>query len=289
MKINVMSPTGQLGAKIMRSLLELVPAEDLIGSARKPDKAEEFAGLGIDIRHADYDDVESMIKAFAGTDILHLIPTLSPIEPRKVQHTDAIAAARAAGVKKVVFSSFASASPDSKFYVAPFMVFAEAVLRESGLDWTILRDGMYLDPIADWIPELVEMGRLPYPVKSGKVAYISRDDLARATAAALTGEGHSERIYELTGAEALSMERLAEIISGVTGRPVRFDSITDEEYAEICRTGREEVPEFIIPMLTTLYHAVDNGEFELVTDHVEMLTGRPPETAESYLRSALDL
>jgi NAD(P)H dehydrogenase (quinone) len=148
---------------------------------------------------------------------------------------------------------------------------------------------MYLDTIADWIPEIVEMGRLPYPVKSGKVAYISRDDLARATAAALTGEGHSEKTYELTGAEALSMERLAGIISEVTGRPVRFDSITDEEYGEICRTGDEEVPEFLIPMLTTLYHAVDNGEFELVTDHVEKLTGRPPQDAASFLRSALDL
>jgi hypothetical protein len=85
------------------------------------------------------------------------------------------------------------------------------------------------------------------------------------------------------------MEKLAGIISDVTGKPVRFDSITDEEYAEICRTGIEEVPEFVIPMLTSLYHAVDNGEFELVTDHVEKLTGRPPESAESYLRSALDL
>lgn len=273
----------------MQSLLECVPADSLIASVRTLEKAKHFAELGVEVRHADYDDIDSMKSAFAGTDVLSLIPTLAPIEPRMIQHTNAVEAAQAAGVGRVVFSSFATASPESKFHVAPFIVFAESKLRESRLDWTILRSGMYLDPIADWIPELVSMGRLPYPVKEGKAAYISRDDLARATAAACTGEGHAGRIYELTGAEALSMTKLAEIISEVTGRPIRFDSITDEEYAGICRTGKEEVPEFIIPMLTTLYHAVDNGEFEQVTDHVEKLTGKLPEPVASYLRSALDL
>ncbi len=273
----------------MQSLLDRVPADSLIASVRTPAKAKHFAEMGVEVRHADYDDIDSMKEAFEGTDVLSLIPTLAPIEPRMIQHTNAVEAAKAAGVGRVVFSSFATASPESKFHVAPFIVFAESKLRESRLDWTILRSGMYLDPIADWIPELVSMGRLPYPVKEGKVAYISRDDLARATAAACTGEGHAGRIYELTGAEALSMTKLAEIISEVTGKPIRFDSITDEEYAGICRTGKEEVPEIIIPMLTTLYHAVDNGEFEQVTDHVEKLTGRPPEPVASYLRSALDL
>jgi NAD(P)H dehydrogenase (quinone) len=273
----------------MRSLLELAPAEDLIGSARTPEKAKAFADLGVEIRRADYDDVASMMEAFAGTDVLSLIPSLAPVEPRKIQHINALAAAKAAGVGRIVFSGFAAATTDSKFHVAEFMRFAEAAIRESGIDYTLLRNNMYLDPIADWIPELVEMGRLPYPVKEGKIAYVARDDLARATAAACAGEDHSGKLYELTGPEALSMEKLASIISGVTGKPVRFESITDEEYAEICRTGEDEIPEFLIPILTTLYHAVDNHEFEKVTDHIETLTGRPPEDAASYLRSALDL
>jgi NAD(P)H dehydrogenase (quinone) len=273
----------------MRSLLELVPADDLIGSVRTPEKAKEFAELGVDIRHADYDDLDSMAMAFEGTEVLSLIPTLAPVELRKVQHANAIRAAVGAGVGRVVFSSFATASPDSMFLVAPFMSYAESHLQGSGLEWTILRNGMYLDPIADWIPELVEMGRLPYPVKEGKVAYISRFDIARATAAACVNEGHSGKVYELSGPEALSMDRLAGIISDVSGKSVSFASITDEEYAEICRTGKEEVPEFVIPMLVSLYRAVDNGEFENVSDHVEKLTGRPPENVESFLRSALNL
>jgi NAD(P)H dehydrogenase (quinone) len=96
MKINVMSPTGHLGGKIMQSLLERVPADDLIASVRTPEKAKHFAELGVDVRHADYDDVGSMKEAFSGTDVLELIPTLTPIEPRMVQHTNAIEAAKAA-------------------------------------------------------------------------------------------------------------------------------------------------------------------------------------------------
>jgi NAD(P)H dehydrogenase (quinone) len=224
-----------------------------------------------------------MKGAFQDTDVLLLIPTLAPVEHRVQQFFQALEAAKAAGVKRVVFSSFATAVPESKFYVSPFYMYAESKLRLSGLEWTILRNGMYLDPIADWIPELVEMGRLPYPVKEGKTAYISREDLARATAAACLDSGHSEKVYELTGAEALSMPRLAEIISKVTGKPVRFDCITDDEFAQVCREGNEDVPEPMIAILTSLYHAVDNKEFERVTDHVELLTGTPPETAESYL------
>ena len=83
------------------------------------------------------------------------------------------------------------------------------------------------------------------------------------------------------------MPELARILSRVTGKEIRFDSITDEEYAEICRTGEENVPEYLIPILTSLYHALEAGEFATVTDHVEKLTGRPAETIESYMTRRL--
>jgi len=142
---------------------------------------------------------------------------------------------------------------------------------------------MVLDPVADWMPELVRMGRLPYPVRDGRVAYVSRDDLARALAAACLSGGCVGETYELTGPRALSMPELAEIVARVTGSAVRFESITEEAFAEICRDG-EEVPESMIATLASIYRAVDNGEFSRATDHVERLTGRAPEAAEDYLR-----
>lgn len=284
MAVNIMGAGGQLGRKVLQALLDQgARPGDIVASAHSPSKIDDFSRRGINVKEADYDDPASLTEAFAGSEVLLLIPSIAPVEHRVRQHGNAVEAAAAAGVKRVLFASLATAIPTSRFSVSPFFLYAEAKLRLSGLDWTILRNNMYLDPVADWIPELVEMGRLPYPVKSGRVAYVCRDDLARAVAAACLNSGHSNKIYELTGPEALSMPRLAEIISRAAGAPVRFDSISEDEYAEICRQGNEEVPEVLIQMLITLYRAVDNNEFANATDHVESLTGRPAERAEDFI------
>lgn len=288
MKINVMGASGQLGRKVVRALLDQgAAAGDLIASVRTPEKVENFARQGVAVRRADYDDPQSLTAAFKGTDVLLLIPSTAPVEPRIQQHYNAIEAAKEACVQRVLFSSLSTAMLTSRFLITPFLLYAESKLRQSGLEWTILRNGMYLDPVAEWVPELVEMGRLPYPVKTGRVAYIARDDLARATAAACLDSDHAGQVYELTGPSALSMPELAGSISRVTGRPVRFDSISEAAFAEVCRQGQEFVPEMMIQVLTSLYRAVDNGEFATVTDHVERLTGTPAESVESYLRRKL--
>jgi NAD(P)H dehydrogenase (quinone) len=288
MAIHVMGAGGQLGRKVVAALLERgLEARDVVCNVRSPDKAADLAERGLTVRRADYDDPASMVEGFAGADALLLIPTFMPVEPRVVQHGNAVRAAVEAGVGRLLFSSFGSGDPESRFHVAPFMLYAESRTRLSGLPWTILRNGMYLDPIADWAPELVQMGRLPYPVRRGRVAYVSRDDLGRAAAGALIDDAYANRAYDLTGPQALTMDQLAAAVSAATGAEIAFDRITDAQYAQICRDGEESIPDYLIPILTSLYHAVDNGEFEAVTDHVERLSGRAPETAQTYLRRVL--
>jgi NAD(P)H dehydrogenase (quinone) len=128
---------------------------------------------------------------------------------------------------------------------------------------------------------------LPYPVREGRVAYISRDDLARAIAAVCLKEGHSGSVYELTGPEAVSMPRLAEAISAASGTAVAYQQVSEEEFAAVCRAGGD--PEPLVQILVSMYRAVDAGEFERVTDHVERLTGTPAETVETYLKRAVRL
>ncbi len=243
---------------------------------------------GVTVHRADYEDPSSLAAAFRETEMLVIVPSIAPVEQRILQHFNALEAAKDSGVKRVVFASLATAAiTSSKFAVNPFFLYAESKLRLSGMDWTILRNNLYLDPIAEWVPELVEMGRFPYPVKEGRVAYVSRDDLARATAAVCLNRGHSGKVYELSGSVGLSMPEVAEIISRVTGRSVLFDSVTEQEYADVCRQGNEEVPGYLIEILITLYRAVDNCEFGNVTDHIERLTAAPPEDVESYLKRSL--
>jgi len=286
MIINVIGATGNLGSRVIDALLKQGAApETLIASVRNPEKARPLAEKGVSVRLADYEDRESLVEAFADTDVLLLIPSSAAVEPRILQHHNAVTAAIEAGVQRIVFASFEAAEPTSQFLVAPFMLYAESTIRQSGLDWTICRDGMYLDPIADWMPQLIRMEKLPYPVKQGQVAYISRDDLARALAAACLSDEHNRKLYHLTGAHALSMTELADIITRVAGRTVAFDSVSEETFADICR--EDDVPERMIEILISMYRAVDNGEFSLVTTDVERLTGNPAEDAESYLRRVL--
>ncbi len=287
MKINVFGATGGLGSRVVDALLDRgVRAADLIAGSRSPERAQRFKGLGIDIRRTDYDLPETLSSALDGTDVLMLIPSASDVEPRIVQHSNILDAARAARVKRVVLASFSAARPDSEFLIAPYLVYAESRLRTSGLEWTILRNGMYLDPLVDWAPALAAMGRLPYPVKKGRVAYVSRDDLSRASAAACTSEGHVGQVYELTGPRALSMRDLASALTYATGQIIRFDKVTEKEFADICR--EDGVPEPDIAILASMYRAVDNGEFENVSDDIRLLTGTSPMAAEHYLRESLE-
>ena len=286
MKINVMGATGQLGRKVIQALRAQGAApEDLIASVRSPEKAQPFLEQGLTVRRADYDQPDTLAKAFRDTEVLLLIPSTAPVEPRVVQHANALDAARLAGVRRIAFASFAAARPTSKFLIAPFLLYAESKLRLSGMAWTILRDGMYLDPLADWAPDLAEMGRLPYPVAQGRVAYIARHDLARALAAVCLNTGHDAAVYELTGPEAVSMPELAAALSEAMKQPLVYNQVTEEEFAALCRTAN--VPDPVIEVLASMYRAVDNGEFEHVTDHVERLTGSPPQTVAAYLQAVL--
>lgn len=285
MIVNVTAATGQLGRRAVQALLD--KSIDVVATVRNPDKARGILGSGVTIRRGDYEAPETLVKAFADSDVLLLIPSAVPVEQRIRQHFNALQAAKQAGVKRVVFASFMAATPASRFDIAPFLLYAESKLRLSGLDWTIARDGMYLDPIADWLPELIRMGRLPYPVRDGRVAYICRDDLARSLAAACVDDRHSHRLYKLSGSSSVSMAELAKIISDTVGKTITFDSVSAEEFVTICKAVNE--PEEMITALLSMYRAVENGEFEEVTDDVNTLTGSLPESIESFLRRSFKM
>ena len=286
MNINVTAATGELGRRVIRELLaQGVAEQDLIASVRDPGRAIAFAERGVTVRQADYNRPDTLRTAFQDTEVLLLISSPAPVEPRVTEHANVLAAARAAGVRRVAFVSFAAAQPDSRFVVAPFLLYAEAKLRQSGLAWTILRDGMYADSLPEAAGGAATSGRLALPVAGGRIAYVARDDLARALAAVCLSDGHDGKVYELTGAQALSMEQVADALSTATGTTIAYSRISEEDFAAACRAG--QLPAVLIELLITMYRAVDNREFELVTDHIERLTGSGPQPIAGYLRAQL--
>ena len=283
MKYGIMGASGRLGRKTMDAVLAQGTAPvDIVALVRNPHKLAAYAGLGVDVRWADYDDPSILMEAYQGVDRLLLIPSLARPAERVHQYYNAISVANKAGIRHLLHYSLVSTFLESPFVITPFLLYAESALRTSGLSWTILRNGLYADPVAEWTPEIVDMGTIPYPTGNGRCGYVTRDDIARAGAAALTGNGHLSTVFNLTGPEALTTSDLCRAVAAVTGKPVKDTDATDGDYLEACK--RDQVPETVARMMLTMYHAIGGGFMDVVTDDIEVLTGQPPERFEDYLR-----
>lgn len=283
MRIGILGASGQLGGKTLDALLARgVSPADIAAMARTPAKLDVYASQGIDVRQADYDDVASMEAAFEGVDNLLLVPSIALPAPRAMQYANAIAAAQTANVSHLLHYGLVGTDIESPFAIAPFLLFAESAIRQSGLQWTILRNSLYADPIAAWTDQIVAMGTIPYPTGDGRCSFVSRDDIARAGAAALAGAGEPNRAYSLTGPMAHTTGELCEIVARVTGKPVARTDASEQDYVDRCRAEGE--PEIMISILASLYAAVREGFYDVVTDDIEQLTGQPAESFESYLR-----
>lgn len=281
MKVLVTTSTGQLGRKVIESLIELgFPKYKIVAGARDIEKAKELFP-DIEVRHCNFNDPDSLKEAFSGCSVIHLIPTLDSPEVRITQMNDSINAAKFNLVQRIVWSGLTACEKTSRFSVAPYFVYAECKLMQSGIDYTILRNGMYLDPVYEWVPDIVKMKKLKYPVEKGKVAFISREDIAYATAKVISEEGHENQIYSLTSPRAYSMEEMAVVISAFTGADVDFKKIPDQEYIQMCVS--DGISESFSEILLSLYKAVDNNEFGASEDF-EKIAGRKALSPNKYFK-----
>ena len=268
-----MAASGEVGKGTVEALLaQSINSGSIVAAGRNPLSLNTPNTEAPTFRRADYRDEASMTAAFRGVETLILIPTKTPAAPRCAEHANALAAAKAAGVKRVVFLSIQAATPASLFNVAPFILFAECATRQSGLRWTLARMSLYTDPIAEWAPELARTGRLPYPVANARIAYVSRRDVSQALAAIARDHNLHGEMLELTGPAALSMPELAQAVSKATGSTVQFQSIGEQEYREICR--KDSLPDEIVDILVTMYRAAEAQEFARVTNDILTLTGK---------------
>jgi NAD(P)H dehydrogenase (quinone) len=197
--IVVTGVTGRLGRIVVEDLLGRVPAGDLAAVARSPEKAADLAGRGVAVRHGDYDDADSLRAAFAGADVL-LFVSGSDVTPgvRPRQHAAVVAAAAAAGVGRVVYTSAVHAQ-DGPGFLADHGV-TENLLRDSGVPHTVLRNTFYTEALVDpGLRDAVAAGELRGADGGVPVNFATIRDLGLAASATLTGDGHDGAVYELRG------------------------------------------------------------------------------------------
>ncbi len=283
MTLLVTGAAGQLGQSVVRHLLDTykVAPGDIVAATRNPDKLSALAARGVVTRKADFDDAASLAAAFAGVDRLVIISTDSLDTPGKrlAQHSAAIDAAKAAGVKHILYTSMPS--PDKSLVTfAPDHLGTENAIKASGISYTILRDAWYLDNFMMSLPHNLQGGKWYTATSGGKAPYISRNDCALAIAAALASDDTDSKTYTLTGSTAYSIKDVASTVSAVTGRPLEVIDVTDEQFAA-GMTGAG-LPPFLVDMLVSADANIRAGNFDALSADFTTLTGKAPQTLRSF-------
>jgi len=271
MKLLVTGATGKLGSKVVESLLKTVPASELIVSVRNPEKAEGLKERGVEVRHGDFDQPDTLDAAFAGVDRLLLISADGDNETRIRQHGDAVEAAKRAGVKFIAYTSLANAK-ESQNFLAPTHRATEDAIVSSGIPYSFLRNNWYLENEASSIQGVLAGAPWVTSAANGKVGWALQQDYAEAAATVLAGSGHENTIYELSG-QPLTQEQLVEALEQVLGTKVSVQHVDDQAYADIMKQAG--VPEVILPFLIEIQKGIREGTLDVKSNDFEKLLGRP--------------
>ncbi|WP_105434815.1 SDR family oxidoreductase [Neorhizobium tomejilense] len=285
-KLLVTGAAGHLGRAVLRHLAETskVAAADIVAASRDPNKLADFAASGLETRTADFDDEAGLVKAFTGVDRVLIISTDELATPGKriTQHRNAVSAAKKAGVKHIVYTSMPN--PDKSLVTfAPDHLGTEEAIKASGVAYTILRNSWYHDNYLMSMPHNLQVGKWYTSVGTGKITTISRDDCARAAAAALANPPAGSNIFTLTGSESLAANEIAARASTAAGKPLDVVDVTDEQLTQgLAGAG---LPAFVATMLVSADANIRAGNFEQVTSDYETLTGQKPQTLAAYFET----
>jgi NAD(P)H dehydrogenase (quinone) len=273
--------TGEVGSRVAARLADRGIAQRLV--VRDAAKAPVLDGA-VPVVASALGDADGMRRALEGVQTLFLVSGRET-QDRLQQHLTAVDAAVGAGVRRIVYLSFLAAAPDATFTLARQHDATEAHIRASGVRFTFLRNSLY----ADFVPFFTSAeGVIQGPAGDGRVAWVTRDDIADVVVAALGWTEEAElithqRAYDVTGPEAYSMAETAAILARVTGRPITYREETMEE----ARASRAPsgAPDWEIEGWVTSYAAVATGEMDIVSDAVQRIAGHPPQRLAPFLEA----
>ena len=272
--IAVCGATGEVGGRVAERLCERgIPIRMIV---RDPARAPALDGAEVAVA-AGYHDTDEMAAALRGAETVFMV--FARASPNRLdEHKSAVDAAVRAGVGRIVYTSVANASPDTAFTLGRQHHATEEHIRAAGLEYTFLRDNLYLDFVPFFTgPD----GVIAAPAGDGAAAFVARDDVADVAVAVLSEAGHDGQAYGLTGGTALTLAEGAAVLSEFTGREIVYRPETIEEaYASRAHYG---APDWEVEGWVSSYVAIARGELAEVTDCVERLTGHPPVTLPDLL------
>ncbi|WP_372755871.1 SDR family oxidoreductase [Labilibaculum sp.] len=281
MKIAVTGATGQLGQLVVEQLKKRVSNSDIIALARNTEKA---AKLGVEVREFDYNKADTLTESLQGIDNLLLISG-NEFGSRAQQHTNVIRAAKQAGVKWIVYTSLLRVDTTS-LNIAAEHIATEKVLRESGVEYTLLRNGWYSENYTASIPGAIGGGAFLGSASEGKIASAPRADYAEAAAIVLSDESYKGKTYDLAGDEYYTLSDLAAEISKQVDKTIPYNNIPEQEYANILKNIG--LPESLADGLASWDVSASKGDLYDETHQLSELLGRPTTPIADSVKAAVE-
>lgn len=287
MKILITGATGQLGGAVIETLLTKLPASQVAALVRSLDKAEGLWAKGVQVFPGSYDDVAALKNAMLGTDKVLLI-SAGDEGDRVQQHKNVIDAAQQVGVPFIAYTSRAlrdRASLCNQLMEDHFKT--EDMIRASGLQHTIFRNVLYMDAIPLFAGRQVFERGIGLPAGEGKVAFALRSEMGEAMANVLLAPQAGDKTYTFTGSAAYSFHDVAEVLTQLSGKEVRYTPIEKEAF----RTRMEAagLPAAMVAKIIDFNADIQNGQEAAIFPDLESALGRRPASLAAGLKQLFQL
>jgi NAD(P)H dehydrogenase (quinone) len=284
-KILVTGATGNFGKTTIDFLLEKgIVATNISALVRDEAKASELKAKGITIKVGDYDNYDSLLAAFKDVDKLLLVSG-TDLQNRSKQQLNLVKAAREAGVKHILYTSFerkneTETSPIA--FLAQSHIDTDNAIKASGMTYSIFRNNLYLEVLPMFFGEQVLETGIFFPAGDTAAAFVSRNDLAEAVANVLVSENNESKEYAMNNVINYSIKDNADILSKITNTTVNYTSPSLEVYSDVLT--KAGVPGEYVGMFVGFAAAIEQGEFYADSTDLENLLGRKPVSLEDFLK-----
>ncbi|KXG47205.1 uncharacterized protein PGRI_010750 [Penicillium griseofulvum] len=290
LKYLITGATGGLGAGVLSYLVANLPASEYAAASSKEENRKQFEDRGIAFRVASYDDPQTLETAFEDVENIFFVSTSTfDIEKRRKQHENFIIAAKKMNVKHLWYTSlaFGGYNSDSKADVQQCHLMTEDMLKEAGINFTSIREGLYTDAFPvfmGWYPNTPTV-HLP---SDGPIAFTLRSELGEANARLMIRGGYDREIVLLTAQETITFSEIVDVINETTGRNVQLELVSPEEFVRL-KAGSDEggKPEGFFKVLLSWYESISKGETSTIDPLMADLLGRQPTSPREAIRALL--
>lgn len=281
---------GNLGGFAAEELLKLEPKENLIFCGYNPDSLKKYADMGIETHVTNFNNPDGLKEAFQNAEVVALISMPFVGVKRQNAHKNCVDAAKAAGVRQIIYTSLVNADDETNPSVEKKdHIYTEKYIQEQGLDYQFMRNSQYAEAM---VTNYFTYAKMNAPLTNsqgdGLMAYISRKDCAKAVVYALHRSNEfSKKVWNINGLELMTISTFCAIGDVSTGNHVPFVNVTDEENYQIWdamgvpRTTdgvflKDSEAPFSSDGMVTFAQAIREGKMDIHTKDFTELTGATP-------------